>query len=70
MFEGPVPAEKPAMDESFDDELSALFEDKKPATAAKPVVDQSFEDELSAMFEEKKPRQPQSRQWMIPLRMI
>jgi predicted Zn finger-like uncharacterized protein len=51
----PGPAPATAVDESFEDEMSALFEEKKPASPARPVVDESLEDELSAMFEEKGP---------------
>ena len=52
-FVASVPGSAPAVDESFEDEMSALFEERKPAPPAKPAVDEALEDELSAMFEEK-----------------
>ena len=53
----PAPAPASAVDDSFEDEMSALFEERKPAPVATSVVDESvdesLEDELAAMFEEK-----------------
>ena len=62
------PAPGPAVDQSFEDEFAAIFEDRKPAPKAepkpqpKPAADDSLEDDLAAMLESKMakavPRRP------------
>jgi predicted Zn finger-like uncharacterized protein len=54
----PAPSQNagPARDDSFDDDLEALFSAPKSAPASRPVVDASLEDELEALLHERKPQ--------------